>query len=334
MGSRSLGFRSLRLPMTPPPFRLGGSRDDFRFDPALDDEPLVRARDAMALGRWGEARTLLIETGDDWDLRAHRLTVLAEAAAKAGWARDWMDTEPDSADAATLHAFATVTLACQGKADVPTAQKACLAAAEMVPADPSPWLGMLILARHSGTDAERMRAFDQVRGRHRWHHHAHHLMAACLAERQKGDGDDPFHEVYEFAEWAMEDGPPGSPLAVLPVVAHTERFRVLAEAGLEPKDPSRSEHWTSWRARQVLNAGFSWWLEHDGRDHPRLRVDLNYLAHAKFHEGRMAEAAVLFTAIGPYATPHPWSYVGRDPRRAFRAARATAAGVGSPRTTG
>jgi hypothetical protein len=315
--------------MTPPSFRFSGGRNDFGFDPALDDEALIQARDAMAMGRWNEARALLIETGDNWDRRSHRLTVLAETAAKAGWAQDWLLAEPDSPDAATLHAFATVLLASRGRGKTAAAQDACLAAARMAPADPSPWLGLLILARYTGTDAERMRAFDQVRGRHRSHHHAHHLMAACLAERQKGDGDDPFHEVYEFAEWALEEAPAGSPLAVLPVVAHAERFRVLADAGLEPKDPSRSEHWVSWRARQVLNTGFSWWLERDDRDHPRLKTDLNFLAHAKFHEGRLAEAAVLFNSVGPHAIRNPWSYVGRDPKKAFRTARSTAIGLGS-----
>jgi hypothetical protein len=318
--------------MTPlPHFRFPLSREDLGFDPALDDEPLVRARDAMAMGRWNEARSLLLETGDDWDRRSHRLTVLAEAAAKAGWAQDWLLTEPDSADAATLHAFSVVLLTCRGRADPAAAREACLTAARMVPADPSPWLATLMLARCSGTDTECMRAFDQVRARYRWHHHAYHLMAAYLAQRQKSDGDDPFHEVYEFAEWAVEEGPAGSPLAVLPVVAHAERFRVLAEAGLEPKDPAHSEHWISWRARQVLNTGFGWWLERDDGDHPRLRLDLNFLAHAKFHEGRLTEAAVLFNSIGRHATRAPWSYPDRDPKKAFRAARATAIGPGAPR---
>ncbi|GAB2621081.1 hypothetical protein GCM10027168_61360 [Streptomyces capparidis] len=315
--------------MPPPPFRFSLSRDQFGFDPALDDTALAEARDAMALGRWTEARSLLLETGDDWDLRGHRLVVLAETAAGAGWAQDWLLAEPDSLDAAMLHAFATVLLASRGKGRPEAAREACLAAAQRAPADPSPWLAMLILARHTGTDDERMRAFDQVRGRHRPHHHAHHLMAACLAERQKGDGDDPFHEVYEFAEWAADEAPPGSPLAALPVVAHTERYRVLAEAGLEPRNPANSEHWTTWRARQVLNTAFSWWLEWDGARHPRLKVDLNFLAHAKFHEGRMAEAAGLFNSIGPHATRAPWSYPGRDPKKTFRAARTTALGLGA-----
>lgn len=312
--------------MSPPsPFAFG--RKDLPFDPALDDGQLARARDSMAIGRWTDARTLLADTGDDWDRRAHRLTVLAETAAVAGWAEDWLLAEPDSVDAMMLHAFATVLLASRGKGRKDQAADVCLTAARLAPADPSPWLALLILARYTGTDAERMRAFDQVRGRHRWHHHAHHLMAACLAERQKGDGDDPFHEVYEFAEWAVEESPGGSPLAMLPVVAHAERFRVLAEAGLEHRDPGRSEHWMSWRARQVLNVGFSWWLDWDGRDHARLKIDLNFLTHAKYHEGRMSEAAVLFNEIGQYATRAPWSYVGRDPKKAFRAARKQAVGL-------
>ncbi|KRV48681.1 hypothetical protein AQ490_24160 [Wenjunlia vitaminophila] len=314
--------------MPPPPFRFSLTRNDFTLDPALDDTALAAARDAMALGRWSQARALLAKTGDDWDLRGHRLVVLGEVAAN-GWAQDWLLAEPDSVDAATLHAFASVLLAARGRGRPEPAREACLAAARLVPADPSPWLAMLILARYTGTDDERMRAFDQVRGRHREHHHAHHLMAACLAERQKGDGDDPFHEVYEFAEWAAGEAPPGSPLAVLPVVAHVERYRVLAEAGHEPHNPANSDQWTSWRAGHAHAAAFSWWLDWDGRDHPRLKVDLNFLAYAKFHEGRMAEAAGLFGSIGRNATRIPWSYPGRDPEKAFRAARTTAVGLGA-----
>jgi hypothetical protein len=188
---------------------------------------------------------------------------------------------------------------------------------------------MLILARATGTDDEQVRAFDQARGRHRGHHHAHHLMTQCLAERQKTDGEDPFHEVFEFAEWAADEAGRRSPLAVLTLVALVERYRVLAAAGVVAADPTGLPYWASPRARQSVRMAFDWWLEWDGRDHARLLLDLNYLAYGKFHAGDTVEAAALFNRIGSEATLTPWSYPNRDPKKAFRAARNYALGFGS-----
>ncbi|MDX3235552.1 hypothetical protein PV392_07625 [Streptomyces sp. ME03-5709C] len=316
----------------PPPFGLSRSRDGLRFDPALDDEPLAGARTALAQGRWTTARSLLAGTGDDWDRRGHRLVVLGQGGASAIWAREWRLAEPGSSDAAALLACATVFRAVTGKDSPERAREACRAAAALTPADPTPWLCLLILARHTGTHDEQMRAFDQVRGRHRSHHHGHHLMAACLAERpQTADDGAAFHEVYEFAEWAAGEAPAGSPLAVLPLVAHAELYRVLARSGTLPADPAASGHWNGWRARQALKRGFDWWLDRDGggHDHPRLHLDLNFLAHAHFLRGRTAEAAALFNRIGAHATRVPWAYPDRDPQKAFHAARAAVLGPGS-----
>ncbi|MEU2789688.1 hypothetical protein [Streptomyces sp. NPDC007100] len=310
----------------PPPPPLGRSRrkDSLVLDPALDDVELAASVDALAHGRWVRVRTLLADTGTDWDLRGHRLVVLGEGPAGAAWAGDWRLADPDSADAAALLACALVFQALRGKCGADAAREACGVAARMAPRDPTPWLGMLILARHTGTADEREHAFDQVRARHPDHHHAHHLMAACLAEQHQGGAGDPLHQVYDFAYWAAEQAPADSPLAILPVVAHAERYRALAAAGLEPADPAASGHWSSRRARQVMKAAFDWWLEWEGEGHPRRKVDLNFLAHAKYHEGRMAEAAALFHRIGPHVTAVPWSYPDRDARTAFKAARDTA----------
>lgn len=43
--------------------------------------------------------------------------------------------------------------------------------------------------------------------------------------------------MYDFAAWAAELAPADSPLAVLPVIAHAERYRVLVAAGIESEDP-------------------------------------------------------------------------------------------------
>ncbi|MEU2493822.1 hypothetical protein [Streptomyces sp. NPDC007883] len=316
------------MPPPPPPLgrRRRAGRSGQSFDPALDDTELISVRGQLTQGRWSAVRSMLAATGDDWDRRGHRLVVLGDPPSSAAWARDWLLAEPGSPDAAALLACAEVKSALRGKERPDSARAACLAAAELAPHDPTPWLAQLLLARTLGTEEEVVRLFDEVRVRHAEHHHAHHLMAARLAERRAGAGQDPLHEVYDFASWAAEQAPADSPLAVLPVVAHAERYRVLAAAGGEPADPVASGHWTGRRARQVMKAAFDWWLEWEGEDHPRNRLDLNFLAHAKYCEGRSAEAAALFHRIGPHATPDPWSYPDRDPHHAFQAARDAALG--------
>lgn len=315
--------------MSPPPPSLGRGRKRATqaFDAALDDAELVAARTSLNQGRWTAVRALLAGTGDDWDRRGHRVTVLAQEPAALAWVRDWQLAEPESGDAAVLFGCAAVQQALKGKERPERAREACRTAAALVPADPTPWLGLLLLERSIGGEEDVVRLFDEVRHRYPDHHHAHHLMVARLAERGAKAGQDPLHEVYDFANWAAEQAPADSPLAILPVVAHAERFRVLAGAGAESADPVASEHWLGRRARQVMKAAFDWWLEWERDDHPRRHVDLNFLAHAKFCEGRAAEAAALFHRIGEHATPAPWSYPDRDPYLAFRAARDSALGM-------
>ncbi|MFJ8113038.1 hypothetical protein [Streptomyces sp. NPDC096132] len=319
--------------MPPPPLSGSGrGRAAARTpDPALDDTELGAARAALSQGRWQAARSLLAHTGEDWDRRAHRVAVLALEPYAAAWAHDWLLAAPDCADGRVLHALAQVRRALRGKEDPAVARQSCRTAAALAPADPTPWLGLLMLERDGSGgrdgDTEAVRIFEEIRARHRDHHHAHHLMVARLAERRAAAGPDPLHEVYDFAAWAAEQAPADSPLAILPVVAHAERYRVLAAHGFEPVDPAASGHWRDARARDVMKAAFDWWLEWECDGHPRRLIDLNFLAHAKVHEGRSAEAAALFQHIGEHVTSRPWSYPDRDPAPAFRTARAAALGL-------
>lgn len=253
----------------PPPLGRGRKRAAQAFDEALDDAELVAARAALAQGRWQSVRSLLVHTGDDWDRRGHRVAVLAKESHCAPWAREWLLAEPDSADASVLLAHALVHRALRGKEKPDRVREACRAAAALVPDDPTPWLGLLVLERSLGADEDVIRVFDEVRGRYADHHHAHHLMVAGLAERGGDGGPDPLHEVYDFANWAAEQAPADSPLAILPVVAHAERYRVLAAAGHESPDPRASGHWVGRRARLVMKAAFDWWLEWEQDGHPR-----------------------------------------------------------------
>ncbi|QTD97541.1 hypothetical protein [Streptomyces cyanogenus] len=300
--------------------------DSGAFDAALDDAELRTARAALAQGRRQAARSLLVHTGDDWDRRGHRLWVLAQDPYAAAWASDWLAAEPGSADAAALLALALVHRALRGKEEPGRAREACDTAAALAPADPTPWLGRLLLACGRGPEREVLGAFGELSRRHPEHHHGHHLLIARLAERPAGGRGAEAHEVYDLAELAAAEAPADSPLAVLPVVAYAERYRVLAATGLAPADPAASGHWSGPRARRVLRACFDWWLEWEHDEHPRRHIDLNHLAFALTCAGRPAEAAALFQRIGEHATPAPWSYAHPDPRAAFHAARTRALG--------
>lgn len=231
----------------PPPLGRGRKRAAQAFDAALDDAELVAARASFKQGRWTAVRALLAATGDDWDRRGHRVTVLAQESAALAWARDWQLAEPESADAAVLLGSAVVQRALKGKERPERAREACHTAAALAPADPTPWLGLLILERALGAEDDVVQLFDEVRHRYADHHHAHHLMVARLAERRAEAGQDPLHEVYDFANWAAEQAPADSPLAILPVVAHAERYRVLATASTV-SPPIRSPPGTGWGA--------------------------------------------------------------------------------------
>ncbi|GAA2222729.1 hypothetical protein [Streptomyces nogalater] len=302
-----------------------GARDT--FDAALDDAELRTARAALAQGRRQAARSLLAHTGDDWDRRGHRLTVLAQDPRATTWAGDWLTAEPGCADAATLLALALVHRAVRGEEEPGRARDACAAAAALAPADPTPWLGLLLLARARGPHSAVFGAFAELRRRHPEHHHAHHLLIACLAERP-GRGRAEAHEVYDAAELAAAEAPADSPLAVLPVIAYAERYRVLAATGPDHAGQAAARHWSGPRARRVLGACFDWWLEWEHDEHPRRLIDLNHLAFGLSCAGRPAEAAALFQRIGDHATPAPWAYAHRDPLAAFRTARARALGHG------
>ncbi|MFD7890111.1 hypothetical protein ACFV3O_16915, partial [Streptomyces albidoflavus] len=77
------------MPPPPPPFGRARKRATHPLDPALGDADLIAARAALTQGRWTAVRELLAHTGTDWDLRGHRLTVLAAGGGGGGWGVVW-----------------------------------------------------------------------------------------------------------------------------------------------------------------------------------------------------------------------------------------------------
>ncbi len=155
--------------------------------------------------------------------------------------------------------------------------------------------------------------------------HAHRLMVARLAERRAEAGQDPLHEVYDFANWAAEQAP--ADLSARDAARRRAR-RALSRAGRRRAaarpDPAASGHWVGRGAHQVMKAASTggWWI----RGPPHRHLGLNFLAHAKFCEGRAPRPPPCSTAS---ARTHPGAVAcpDRDPYQAFRAARDSALGT-------
>ena len=302
------------------------------MDPALGDVALAEARDALASGDWGPARDVLAETrrsadGPEWDRRSHRVRVLAEAVANSSWVERWQVLEPVNPDAALLRAQVETVRTLRGslsgragyRETAVEALELCTHAAEMAPEDPTPWVIMLTLARAADRGSKRghdefWRRWQEMRTRDALNRDGHHealmyLFAAWCGSHQ---------EMYDFAYWLAGEAPPGSPLAVLPLVAHAEVFRTAILGVPKQRQPSPYAHWSRDLVAADVDRVLHSWLASAIVPHAQADLDRNYLLHAMVYGGRVDtdETRALFDAIGSHAMRVPWSYTG-DPESSF-----------------
>lgn len=330
------GLRSRRLRLDP--------------DPAFGDGELRRARDAAAMGGWEAVRDLLAATGEDWQLRTHRITVLANAAVGLEWPRAWRLAEPNNPDAHTVavHAEAVRLHGMIIRRDPAATDQAAIdfvtrarEAAERSPLDPTPWISLLSLAGvlgDSGIEVARWSDlsfesgarswlwFQEAVARHPDSWHAHHRMHEAQLSRLRTGRPHDLVSLLDFATAAAAHAPVDSPLRVLPLWAHTE-LRLAGVAGL--LNPAERE-WLAQRNEQdVEDAHRHWFGGQDPAGHPAAPYDLNILAYQLVETGRRALAGPVFAAIGSAATTSPWAQAARlsgaaSGPEAFLAARAAA----------
>jgi hypothetical protein len=291
------------------------------FDPAFDDLDLAEARDEFAQGRWEPARDLLEDTRSNWDRRSHRVKVLAETVAASAWVERWQALDPHNADAATLRAHVETVRLVRARSQrdtgaTKTAQEVedlCRRAAGLLPKDPTPWISLITLARAQGVSRDELwTRWNGMRERDPWNRDGHHQTLIYLFAAWHGS----HAEMYDFAYWLAGEAPAGSPLAVLPLVAHAESYRshsadkrTAVRAGLDMM-------WTEDQVGLDLDRILSSWFANRGREHAQAKADLNYLAHALIYADRHADARPVLQAIGPHVTRLPWAYTG-DPETSF-----------------
>ncbi|MDF3302369.1 hypothetical protein [Streptomyces tropicalis] len=298
------------------------------WHPAADDRDLASVCVDLRAGRWGSAREALTETRGDHGLRAHRSLVLASEAADSDLSERWLAEEP-VAEAALLWARVAVLRALRaGDARDDRARtlerialSACDRASALDPADPTPWVARLSMARlHRLRDPAPhglltappgpWRLFSHVLSLDPWHREAHHRFLACFFTRHGGS----VNAAWDVAAFLSQRAPADSPLRLLPLVALVESYN--------PTQLLADRVWEQPQWRSTALAIYQNWLPAAAGHRFTPVLDLAYLAHALVMARREFEARAVFTAMGPYASRMPWCVFGDPAEQLSRARRA------------
>ncbi|MQS15772.1 hypothetical protein F7Q99_26775 [Streptomyces kaniharaensis] len=290
--------------------------------PELDDVNLGRVRRQLnSSGRLGpddiqidQVERLLREAGTDWDRRTHRFAVLADAAAPSAIARSWRMRRSHSADALVFEAWVEL---CRGRhagrmEDARAAADNCYRAAELFPADPTPWVVLLGILRVMRADSQNAFAvWHEVVSRDPWNREAHLQMLRYLSPEECGSRSSQL----DFVETVRASVPSNAPAVGVGLTALVdEHARTAAQGGVEALLIRRQ--WTHNRATSALDAALLDWPRQGHLRHAAALADLNLLAFALIQAGRVRESADTFELIGDMVTAWPWS-VGGDPIQQF-----------------
>lgn len=318
----------------------GGGGREIRpvYSPAGFDNELRGAVEELRAGRWMAMRSLLARTGTAWGLRTSRSQVLGVVAAGSQVVEAWLREEPHDADARMMQARVAVERAVRAHRErhhrsmelEDAARQECYTAAEQLLGDPVPWVCLLALSRldHAQERPEhRERAAEpmlppgpwgllyRVYERDRYNREAHHRMLHFLHARAEGHHASRASAV-DFVRWVSSWAPAGSELLALPLYAYVEQFRRQVEQKRD--DPLLRQQWAHDPIALDTRSALHGWFD---QTHPATQsvMDLNHLAHALWAGHRNADAARVFTALGPYFTQQPWLHVAEGPERPDRA---------------
>ncbi|MGW7465754.1 hypothetical protein ACWGJT_13870 [Streptomyces xantholiticus] len=283
--------------------------------PELNDRPLRRTLDELrsphqlhGLGAdrtrasWKAVAELLHATGQDWDRRVHRISVLAHAL-PANVSVRWIADRPEDRDALTVRAYVQAARAVtEGRAVAERAGDACLRAAAAYPEDPTPWLAlMLLMHSFAAPTSDTVPVWTEAVTRDPWNRTAYHQILRYLSPR--GHGTVP--DLIDFSRQVAIQAPHGSPLALLPLAARTELVAHRRRGG-STDALLADRQWNGPEATREIDTALAKWFHASGPPHAEALADLNLLAFALTRTRRGADAAPVFRRIGRQMTPHPW----------------------------
>jgi len=302
-----------------------------RIRPELDDAELGRVRRQLEARQAAGVNEIQIDQVEhviqdaaaDWDRRAHRFAVLAEAAAHTNLARSWRLRQPRSADALILEAWVELVRGRQAGQleDVRAVADHCYRAADARPADPTPWVVLLAVARLlQAREPDTWQIWNEVVVRDPWHREAHLQMLRYLSPQECGSRS----RQADFADTARATVPPMSPAAGVGLTAIVDQYeRIVAQGGLDAL--MARYHWTKPRVSSALDRAVADWCRPGRLQHAAALADLNLLAYVLVQAGRLTDAAQAFGLIGETVTPWPWELAG-DPLATFEYWQARALG--------
>jgi hypothetical protein len=308
-------------------------RDRFtpEFDPDCGDVLLTSARQDIVIGRWQGVRDLLRATGGDWPTRGHRVRLLAQSCTSSTTVESWLAAEPHSADALVLRAATETarafTLAIAAGRGVPIGQEridtavlACLRATEAWPADPTPWVSLISVARLYPTGVRRRelaRWWDELHRRDPYSMEGHLQVLHYYSARWHGTHG----LMYDFARDAAGVAPPGCALPVLVQYARVEEFRYSLDGAKGRRSAlGMGQHWDHDGAVGDVHRTWQRWIvgRGDAAVVPAELRDLNHLAHAACHAGTTEIASAVLRMLGRRFTRTPWSCTGEPEKQLLR----------------
>jgi hypothetical protein len=201
------------------------------------------------------------------------------------------------------------------------ALRACRAAIDAAPRDPTPLVALLTLARlghtpqvaSAGSDefAEvkgPWELLDQIRALDPFHREAHIRFLHCL-----GSDADRLHFAMHTANTTPLDADP----QVVVLVALVEQYR--SKSPEQRGERMLEGQWRLPRALQYsLDLHENWFPRARARRFAPI-TDYSYLAHALWAGDRTPQARDVFVAMGPYAASLPWSVFGNPETALLRA---------------
>ncbi|MGW1376018.1 hypothetical protein ACWD6P_17315 [Streptomyces sp. NPDC002446] len=300
--------------------RRKGSRA--RLVPELDDLDLgkVRRRVETCWSR-GSLDTAVMalmanvidDAGQDWDRKAHRLQVLAGSAGRA-LPGIWRQHSPRNQGALLLHAWSDLLQAQQqgSVAGLDETRETCRLAAELLPADPTPWTLYLAALRLERRPSSEMSAiWREIKARDPWNREAHLQALGYLSPDECGSSA----MVLDLLDGVRSVMPPDAPVAGLELTALVRtHLRAVAPGGLTAL--GAGEIWRRPDATRALDHAAHYWPRPGFLHHAAALADLNTLAFALIKSARITDAATVLRATEGIGTPWPWSTDG-DPLERF-----------------